>query len=194
MRLRMRWSDYDCKAELLILSTTWKIGTKGGCLVLKKSGPLTLLIVSRTSANIPPVPASVGFATSGDVDPLINVSVFQKLVTRFAIGFGVFLVWVWPLQDNRTICPHKHSIYSNGKFLFQSCSEKKDLLLQLRNCHQLHRYKAGPSQDERQNCFNLSGSVRRKPRALNTSCELSKHLCSSRNWKVLKGNFLVEWL
>ena len=76
----------------LMLSTTSVFGTKGNCLVLKKSGPLTQLLDCKTSADIPRLPASAGLS---QVATWFHWStlVFTKIsLTRFAMKMGCLFV------------------------------------------------------------------------------------------------------
>ena len=76
----------------LMFLTTSVFGTKGNCLVLKKSGPLTQLLDCKTSADIPRVPASAGLS---QVATWFHWStlVFSRIsLTRFAMKMGCLFV------------------------------------------------------------------------------------------------------
>ena len=75
-----------------MLSTTSVFGTKGNCLILKKSGRLTQLLDCKTSADIPRVPVSAGLS---QVATWFHWStlVFSRIsLTRFAMKMGCLFV------------------------------------------------------------------------------------------------------
>ena len=76
----------------LMLSTTSVFGTKGNCLVLKKSGPLTQLLDCKTSADIPRVPASAGLSQAATWFHWSTLVFSRISLTRFAMKIGCLLV------------------------------------------------------------------------------------------------------
>ena len=75
----------------LMLSTTSVFGTKGNCLVLKKSGPLTQLLDCKTSADIPRVPASAGLSQAATWFHWSTLVFSRISLTRFAMKIGCLL-------------------------------------------------------------------------------------------------------
>ena len=85
----MESSSYCLVTTLsLMLSTTSVFATKGNCLVLKKSGPLTQLLNCKTSADIPLVPASVGLSQVATWFHWSTLVCSRISLTRFAMKMG----------------------------------------------------------------------------------------------------------
>ena len=76
----------------LMLSTTSVLGTKGNCIVLKNSGPLTQLLDCKTSADTPSVTASAGLSQVATWFHWSTLVIYRTSLTRFAMNIGCLLV------------------------------------------------------------------------------------------------------
>ena len=170
-----------------MLSTTSVFGTKGTCLVLKKSGPLTQLLDCKTSADMPRVPASAGLS---QVATWFHWStlVFSRIsLTRFAMKMGCLFVEfihyktmvpsvVIKTLSTVTVSARQISLFKRAARR-AACNSNLGTVITFIGALPKTNASSVLISPELQVTWAL-----RKPTALNTSCELSPNMWSSRCW------------
>ena len=161
------------------------LGSNGSSLVLKKSEPHTQLLDSKTSADIPQVPASAGLSLETTWFHLSTIMCSEFSHTRFAINIGYLLV-EWSHCKTVVLLVHiktllECTVRAWQMFCFNraaskaACSCSFGIVITF-----IGATRALPRTNASSVWGPLEVVTRRNATTLKTSCGLSPNMCSSR--------------